>query len=126
MKPTIGRVVLFSVNRKVDYPAVIVRVWSDGCVNLKVFTDYVGDSWKANIKEGTEPGTWRWPVIKETMTEEIARPKPLIFPATISVPQDVVPLPDVTAESLQEDAQDGGLDAGTSGATIEVCEPIAS
>lgn len=36
MKPTIGRIVHF-VQNGVHYPALIVKVWTDTCVNLRVF-----------------------------------------------------------------------------------------
>lgn len=35
-KPSIGRVVHF-VQNGVHYPAFVVKVWSDTCLNLKVF-----------------------------------------------------------------------------------------
>ncbi len=36
MKPSIGRIVHF-VQNGIHYAAIIVKVWSDTCVNLKVF-----------------------------------------------------------------------------------------
>lgn len=43
MKPSIGRTVHFVLDRGPNKgqhrPAVIVRVWSDTCVQLQVFTD---------------------------------------------------------------------------------------
>lgn len=36
MKPSIGRIVHF-VQNGVHYPAMIVKVWTDTCVNLLVF-----------------------------------------------------------------------------------------
>ena len=44
-------------------PAVVVRVWDDGLVNLKVFLDGPEDHWATSRREGTadEPATWHWP-----------------------------------------------------------------
>jgi hypothetical protein len=43
MKPSIGRIVHFVQSSPdselVHIPAVIVKVWSETCVNLQVFTD---------------------------------------------------------------------------------------
>lgn len=40
-------------------PAVVVRVWSDTCVNLQIFTDGpTGTFWKTSVLEGDEPGKW--------------------------------------------------------------------
>lgn len=36
MKPTVGRIVHF-VQNHVHYAAIIIKVWSDVCVNLHVF-----------------------------------------------------------------------------------------
>ncbi|HYX83238.1 MAG TPA: hypothetical protein VE714_12640 [Gemmatimonadales bacterium] len=36
MKPSIGRIVHF-VQNNVHYPALILKVWSDTCVTLRVF-----------------------------------------------------------------------------------------
>lgn len=72
MTPTIGRVVIYSFvskaeadvasNGAAEVPAVIVRVWSDTCVNLKVLTDGTYDLWKTSVSLGDLPGQWRWPV----------------------------------------------------------------
>ena len=71
MVPTIGRVVIFNVpddmKPRVNYaeklPAVIVRTWSEGVVNLKILTDGQDDIWQTSVHEGTESNQWEWPVI---------------------------------------------------------------
>lgn len=42
-------------------PAVIVRVWSDTCVNLKVITDGPVDKWITSATQGDGLGQWNWP-----------------------------------------------------------------
>ena len=79
MKPTIGRVVVYKTteqdqslmkaksetdgrcNVQEELPAVIVAVWSDECVNLKVNLDGDGEIWKTSINNGNEQGQWNWP-----------------------------------------------------------------
>jgi hypothetical protein len=72
MKPTIGRVVIYTMadvddpcsrNGATELPAVIVRVWTDTCVNLKVFTDDPHDQWRTSVTYSETPSgyTWRWP-----------------------------------------------------------------
>lgn len=81
-KPSIGRIVIYKVTQSdkdlwregnvkchttniVDeLPAMIVQVWSDTCVNLKVELDGLGQMWKTSITEGDLEGQWHWPVIK--------------------------------------------------------------
>ncbi len=77
MKPTIGRIVIYRltdadkeylrdaqansipVNVSEELPAVIVAVWSENCINVKVFVDGITNSiWKTSINEGTQPGMW--------------------------------------------------------------------
>lgn len=42
-------------------PAIIVMVWSDEVVNLKVFTDGPNDTWKTSVLFDEEkPGHWSW------------------------------------------------------------------
>jgi hypothetical protein len=85
MKPTVGRIVSyhladhdsdaiksnFSKDAEGNWygnpvlPAVIVRVWSDTCVNLKVLTDGPVDGWKTSVNiadENNKEGFWSWPV----------------------------------------------------------------
>jgi hypothetical protein len=74
MKPTIGRIVIyhpcadprnddvFANGGVKDVPAVITAVWSDSCVNLKVFCDGPRDTWVTSVSEGTGERNWSWPV----------------------------------------------------------------
>jgi hypothetical protein len=72
MEPTIGRIVIFNVpddmKKKVNFadqlPAIIVRVWSNDCVNLKIITDGMEDIWQTSVTKGNEVNQWVWPVIK--------------------------------------------------------------
>ena len=77
MKPTIGRVVIYntteedkaSAGKNFDnvvqqLPAIIVNVWSDTCINVRVFSDGGGMLWKTSINQGDQPGQWNWPVIE--------------------------------------------------------------
>ena len=86
MKPTIGRIVIYCPtkaeqelfnNFQTKCPAIIVSVWSDTCVNLKVLHDGIYDRWKTSINKfdpsikipGTDlpsiENTWDWPVIEK-------------------------------------------------------------
>jgi len=48
-------------------PAIVCVVWPDehgpdfDGVNAQVFLDGNDSLWVTSVKEGTEPGTWRWP-----------------------------------------------------------------
>lgn len=73
--PTIGRIVHFIVpglkGKDAERPAIIVRVWSETCVNLHVFADGANDhesaladgGWKTSVclDDKKNPGTWHWP-----------------------------------------------------------------
>ena len=80
MKPTIGRIVHFVQTKPAHYgdvhvhlPAIIVAVWGDTCVNLKVFTDGTNSDaeetkpvkWVTSVTldetESPQPRTWHWP-----------------------------------------------------------------
>jgi len=71
MKPSIGRIVIFHVkemegdinNGALEAPAMILRVWNDTCVNLRVFFDGDGclTEFKSSATNGSEPGQWSWP-----------------------------------------------------------------
>lgn len=75
MKPTIGRIVMYNMTQddknkingnKMDVlPAVIVAVWGNSCVNLKVISDGINDLWLTSKQEGNAPGCWNWPVKEE-------------------------------------------------------------
>jgi hypothetical protein len=72
METTIGRIVHFNVPEdmkpKVNWaeklPAIIVRVWSNDCVNLKIITDGIEDIWQTSIPKGSDVNQWEWPEIK--------------------------------------------------------------
>lgn len=71
--PSVGRVVHFHFKldgELVTRPAMIVRVWSDTCVNLRVFLDGENDQrpqptpdWQTSRLLAAEPkeGHWSWP-----------------------------------------------------------------
>lgn len=73
MKPSIGRIVIYKyadsekcqhTNGSEECPAIIVRVWSDTCVNLKLLEDGQQNSWKTSVLTSELAGTagqWRWP-----------------------------------------------------------------
>lgn len=59
-KPSLGRIVLTRVdprqnNGSNEAPAVIVRVWNDESVNLKVLLDNDSDLWLTSVKLVEEP-----------------------------------------------------------------------
>jgi hypothetical protein len=74
MKPTIGKIVYYKLpdwdktsingNKSDILPAVIVAVWSDTSVSLKVITDGLNDLWKTSVQFGDTTGTWSWPTIE--------------------------------------------------------------
>ena len=80
MIPTQGRIVLYrfpaseeAPNGTEVVPAVIVQVWSDDCVNLRLFTDGPpgGHEWVTSVVqcpltgsgEVSQPGCWAWPLV---------------------------------------------------------------
>ena len=70
--PSVGRIVHYHVsetdspemrsNYAETLPAIIVQVWGETTVNLKVFTDGPVDVWKTSVMLGDDPGHWSWPV----------------------------------------------------------------
>lgn len=85
MKPTVGRIVYYQLltdsGTVEERPAIIVRVWSDDCVQLQVFTDGTNDgkdyvhgiTWRTSVvrDESHQPGTWDWmPYQKEQATKQ--------------------------------------------------------
>lgn len=74
MKPTVGRIVEFILKDRYGQlqvrPAIIVRVWSDECVQLQVFTDGTNDGpeyasgiyWATSVLRSEEKRehTWDW------------------------------------------------------------------
>ena len=79
MAPTIGRTVIYTpatkeneawekdpvMNTAKKLPAVIVCVWSDECVNLRVFCDGDKTLWVTSANKGDGEGQWNWPVIEK-------------------------------------------------------------
>ncbi len=82
-KPAIGRIVHYSptlsdekrmeaaqlLNKgcngnKSKLPAIIVAVWSDTCVNLRVLCDGDLTLWNTSVNKGDDTGQWNWPVIE--------------------------------------------------------------
>lgn len=85
MKPSIGRIVHFVQKKPADYqtkglpdalvhlPAMITAVWSDTCVNLRVFTDGTNSDepdmapvkWITSVSldesESPRNRSWHWP-----------------------------------------------------------------
>lgn len=76
MKPSLGRIVIYRyhptelcahTNGAIECPAVIVRVWNERTVNLKLIEDGPMDSWRTSVLAEDEnaagtPGRWSWPV----------------------------------------------------------------
>jgi hypothetical protein len=74
MKPTVGRIVEYVLKDRYGKlqirPAIIVRVWSDTCVQLQVFTDGTNDGpdyasgiyWATSVMrcENKSERTWDW------------------------------------------------------------------
>lgn len=67
-KPSLGRIVLYRVqsndpphNGSEFLPAVVVRVWSDDMLNLKVLNDGNEDFWRTSSHRGDDAGQWNWP-----------------------------------------------------------------
>ena len=82
-KPTIGRIVHYNTteadrkyfqvdrgNESKQLPAIVVAVWSDTTVNLKVIGDARSDLWKTSVTLGTGEGTWEWPARVEVKPAE--------------------------------------------------------
>jgi hypothetical protein len=75
MKPTLGRIVIFNVpdyikngingNKQDKLPAIIVAVWSETTVNLKIITDGQNDIWVTSVSQGDNVNQWNWPVKEE-------------------------------------------------------------
>lgn len=61
-----------------EYPAVVVRNWGAGTVNLQVQLDGPDQYWATSRLEGDEDGNWHWPVIvpaKEVQETSVADPE---------------------------------------------------
>jgi len=62
MKPSIGRIVHFYTDDRHE-PAIITRVWSDTCVNLKVLPDCAApfDQTSVCLNDASSSSWWSWP-----------------------------------------------------------------
>lgn len=64
MKPSVGRIVLFSEGGT-EAPAIVTRVWSDSCVNLQPFPvdRFPGEHTSVCFAEqpSSVGSSWRWP-----------------------------------------------------------------
>lgn len=66
MEPTIGRIVHYwEASGSEPVPAIIVKVWSDDCVNLRIFrdapaTDFEHVTSTMRCNQGDKWG-WDWP-----------------------------------------------------------------
>lgn len=69
--PSVGRIVHYvprpgqpeTRNNAEVVPAIIVRVWENGLLNLKCFCDGPWDNWQPSVPYNAIPipGTWHWP-----------------------------------------------------------------
>lgn len=76
MTPHIGQIVLYHVSSTdaqeltynhtegEDLPAIVVRVWSDTCVNLKIFADGPNDVWRTSVVLGDQPSEWSYALLR--------------------------------------------------------------
>lgn len=68
MTPSLGRIVIVTGidatgnNGSTEAPAVIVRVWNDVTLNLKVLTDGPEDRWLTSIPRAGAVDGWNGPV----------------------------------------------------------------
>ena len=61
-----------------EVPAMIVAVWGEACVNLKLLLDGNDSHWVTSTNEGTGEGCWHWPVVTvPPMDAEIIAPAPV-------------------------------------------------
>jgi hypothetical protein len=97
IKPTVGRTVLYVLGEGSNLgqirPAIIVRVWSDNCVQLQIFTDGENDQlpnvhWATSVlynPDGFTMRTWHWMDYQlgqaaktEKTLKDMARPIPVV------------------------------------------------
>lgn len=63
-KPSPGRIVLYrETDNEEENPAIITKVWSESCVNLRVFADDDHPMRRRTsvLHENTGGPSWRWP-----------------------------------------------------------------
>jgi hypothetical protein len=46
-----------------ECPAVVVRVFDDGKINVQCMVDGPAQLWLTSMTNGDGPGQWRWPII---------------------------------------------------------------
>lgn len=63
MKPTIGRIVIYTDNARRTWPMIINRVFEDGHVSGWVFGEY-SPNMQRDVAQGDDPFQWQWPVIE--------------------------------------------------------------
>lgn len=73
-RPSLGRVVIVKLSESqlaqipnrnsgaTECPAIIVRVWSDTCVNLQCLLNGPHQLWITSVVLGDGDGQWHWPV----------------------------------------------------------------
>ena len=63
MKPTIGRIVHFYGDEDEPIAAVVVRVWDEECVNLRLLEDGPDTPWMTSVPyhEDKREFSWSWP-----------------------------------------------------------------
>lgn len=44
-----------------EFPMVVVRVWSESCVNGQVLLDGNDTYWATSVSQGDQNGMWHWP-----------------------------------------------------------------
>lgn len=71
MQPTIGRIVIYTLDSGAERPAMITHVGAD-TVNLAVMTD-IDDRLPCplllrGMGQGTGKRTWRWPVVEKRVS----------------------------------------------------------
>jgi hypothetical protein len=65
--PSRGTFVDYRIHNGEYRPALVVRVWTENCVQLQVFPDHANDGmdvygagwFRSSASRGTEIGTWR-------------------------------------------------------------------
>lgn len=86
IEPTVGRMVYFypdggfPSNGSTVLPAVIVRVWSPDCVNLKVLNDGEKDFWVTSVMKGSSPRNWDWMPFQKDQAARLAPGTPIAQP----------------------------------------------
>ena len=66
MAPRLGDIVLYQTSVEDPdrrgqelWPAIVLQIWTDDCLNLAVFNEFGGNDLKTAVLLGMEPNTWR-------------------------------------------------------------------